>query len=52
MHHNGTDSTEAQICEKTAASKPIVPDEDALELTLEQYAEMTATARNRRSQRE
>lgn len=30
---------------------PVMPDEDAPELTLEQYAEMAAMARNHRSQR-
>ena len=46
----GQQPTEAQIHEiELAASMPIVPDEDAPELTLEQYAEMAAIARNRRS---
>ena len=44
--------TEAQIREiESAALKPVVPDEDAPELTLEQYAEMAAIAKNRRSQK-
>ena len=30
-------------------AKPVVPDEDAPELTMEQYAEMAAIARSRRS---
>lgn len=48
----GQKPTEAQIREiEMAASRPIVPDEDAPELTLEQYAEMAEIARNRRSQR-
>ena len=48
----GQKPTEAQIREiEAAASRPIVPDEDAPELTLEQYAEMAAIARNRRSSR-
>ena len=50
--HSGQQPTEAQIREiESAASKPVVPDEDAPELTLEQYAEMAAIARNRRSQK-
>lgn len=48
----GQQPTEAQIREiETAALKPVVPDEDAPELTLEQYAEMAAIAKNRRSQK-
>lgn len=50
--HPGQQPTEAQIREiELAASLPVMPDEDAQELTLEQYAEMAAMARNRRSQR-
>ena len=50
--HSGQQPTEAQIREiESAASRPVVPDEDAPELTLEQYAEMAAIARNRRSQK-
>ena len=50
--HPGQQPTEAQIREIEAATmKPVVPDEDAPELTLEQYAEMAAIARNRRSQK-
>ena len=50
--HAGQPPTEAQIREiELAASRPVVPDEDAPELTLEQYAEMAEIARNRRSQR-
>ena len=46
----GQQPTEAQIREiELAASMPVVPDEDAPELTLEQYAEMAAISRNRRS---
>ena len=49
--HPGQQPTEAQIREiESAASRPVIPDEDAPELTLEQYAEMAAIARNRRSQ--
>ena len=48
----GQKPTEAQIREiEAAASRPSVPDEDAPELTLEQYAEMAAIARNRRNSR-
>ena len=47
---NGQQPTEDQIREIEAASAmPVVPDEDAPELTLEQYAEMAAMARNRRN---
>ena len=48
----GQQPTEEQIREIEAAmSRPVVPDEDAPELSLEQYAEMAAIARDRRSQR-
>ncbi len=48
----GQQPTEAQIREiEAAASRPVVPDEETPELTLEQYAEMAAIARKRRSQR-
>ncbi len=48
--HTGQQPTEAQIKEiELAASKSVVPDEDAPELTLEQYAEMAAMAKSRRS---
>jgi hypothetical protein len=51
--HTGQQPTEAQIREiEIAASMPVVPDEDAPELTLEQYVGMAAIARNRRFQRE
>ena len=44
--------TEAQVQEiERASSLPVIPDEDAPELTLEQYAEMAAMARKRRSQK-
>ncbi len=47
----GQQPTEAQIKEvEKAAAMPIVFDEDAPELTLEQYAEMAAMAKKRRSQ--
>ena len=43
--------TEAQIREIEAASaREVVPDEDAPELTIEQYAEMAIIARARRKQ--
>ena len=46
----GQQPTEAQIREiELAASRPISPDEDAPELTLEQYAEMAALAKARRN---
>ena len=46
----GQQPTEAQIREiEAAVSMPIIPDEDAPELTLEQYAEMAALAKTRRS---
>lgn len=46
----GQQPTQEQIQEIEAAmSMPIVPDEDAPELTLEQYAEMAAIARSRRN---
>lgn len=46
----GQQPTEAQIREiELAASRPITPDEDAPELTLEQYAEMAAIAKARRN---
>ena len=48
--HTGQQPTEAQIREiELAAARPITPDEDAPELTLEQYAEMAALAKKRRS---
>ena len=48
--HTGQQPTEEQIREIEAAmAMPVVPDEDAPELTLEQYSEMAAMARNRRS---
>ena len=46
----GQQPTEAQIREiELAASKPVVPDDDAPELTLEQYAQMAAIAKEKRS---
>ena len=48
--HPGQKPTEAQIKEiEMAATMPIVSDEDAPELTLEQYAEMAEIARKRRT---
>lgn len=50
--HQGQQPTEDQIREiETASTMPIVPDEDAPELTMEQYAEMAAIAKNRKAQR-
>ena len=47
--HTGQRPTESQIKEiELAASRPVVPDEDAPELTLEQYAEMAALAKAKR----
>ncbi|MBQ6341519.1 MAG: BrnA antitoxin family protein [Anaerolineaceae bacterium] len=49
---SGQQPTEAQIHEiEMAASLPVIPDEDAPELTLEQYAEMAAIAKKRRAQK-
>ena len=46
----GQKPTEAQIRQiEKASTMPVVPDEDAPELTLEQYAEMAEIARKRRS---
>ena len=48
----GQKPTKEQIKEiKAAASRPFVPDEDAPELTLEQYAEMAEIARQQRKKR-
>ena len=48
----GQKPTDAQIQEiEQAAQHPVTPDEDAPELTLEQYAEMAALAQKRRSQK-
>ena len=49
--HIGQQPTEAQIDEiERAAVQPIQPDEDAPELTMEQYAELAMLARQRRKQ--
>ena len=46
----GQQPTDAQIREiEQAASMPVTPDENAPELTLEQYAEMAELAKQRRS---
>ena len=46
----GQQPTEDQIREiETASMMPITPDEDAPELTMEQYAEMAAIAKARRA---
>ena len=48
----GQQPTEAQIREiELAASRPVTADEDAPELTPEQYAEMAQIARDRRARR-
>ena len=48
--HSGQKPTADQIREiELAASMPVIPDEDAPELTPEQYAEMAELARQRRS---
>ena len=48
--YSGQKPTSEQLKEvEEAAKRPIVFDEDAPELTLEQYAEMAAMARARRS---
>ena len=50
--HAGQQPTEKQINEiELAASMPIVLDDDAPELTLEQYAEMAEIAKKRRSKK-
>lgn len=49
MVHTGQKPTEEQLCEiRSAASRPVIPDEDTPELTTEQYAEMASIARARR----
>ena len=46
----GQQLTDAQIKEiETAASLPIIPDDDAPELTPEQYSEIAELAKNRRN---
>ena len=46
--HTGQQPTEAMIREiEMASTRPAMPDEDAPELTLEQYAEMAELARQR-----
>ena len=48
--HSGQKPTQAQIKEiEQASAMPVIPDEEAPELTLDQYAEMAALARKRRS---
>ena len=50
--HAGQRPTEEQLREiELAASRPVNPDEDAPELTLEQYTEMAELAGRRRAQR-
>ena len=46
----GQQPTGAQVREiEHSASMPVIPDEDAPELTLEQYAEMAELAKRRRA---
>ena len=48
--HQGQKPTEEQIKEiEKASERPVIPDENAPELTLEQYAEMAEIARQRRA---
>ncbi|MBR4474053.1 MAG: BrnA antitoxin family protein [Oscillospiraceae bacterium] len=48
----GQQPTEAQIREiELASEREIIPDEDAPELTLEQYAELAAMARKQRAEK-
>ena len=50
--HAGEQPTDAMIREIEAAlARPFVPDEDAPELTMEQYAEMAEIARKRRAEK-
>ena len=50
--HAGEQPTEAIIKEiEAAASRPVVPDEDAPELTMEQYAQLAELARKRRAEK-
>ena len=47
--HSCQQPTKAQIQEiEKASAIPIIPDEDTPELTMEQYAEMTAIAEKRK----
>ncbi len=47
--HSGQQPTKAQIQEiEKASTIPIIPDEDTPELTMEQYAEMTAIEEKRK----
>ena len=48
----GQQPTEAMIKEvEAAASRPVMPDEDAPELTMEQYSEMAELAKKRRAEK-
>ena len=50
--HIGQQPTDAMIKEiEEASARPVLPDEDAPELTMEQYAEMAELARKRRSKK-
>ncbi len=49
---SGQKPSKAQIREiELAAALPVIPDDDAPELTIEQYAEMAAIAKERRAKR-
>ena len=51
--HSGQQPTKAQIQEiEKASAIPIIPDEDAPELTMEQYAEMAAIAEKKKVQKQ
>ena len=48
----GQKPTDAMIKEvEAAASRPVISDEDAPELTMEQYAEMAALAKKRKAEK-
>lgn len=48
----GQQPTDAMLKEiEAAASRPLISDEDAPELTMEQYAEMAALAKKRRAEK-
>ena len=48
----GQKPTETQVKEiEAAANRPVIPDEEAPELTLEQYTEMAELARQRKSRK-
>lgn len=48
----GQQPTDAMLKEiEAAASRPVMPDEDAPELTMEQYAEMAELAKKRKAEK-